>query len=96
MIPGVEPAPLQLPCEPLSGDSHRHLLGPLVEFAKALGYTVAFQSIPGATGGWCDLKAKQIVVDADVPATLKFAPWSMRSRTRSASTTRSIRGLRPR
>jgi len=67
-IPGVEPAPLQPPCEPLTGDSHAHLLAPLVEFAASLGYAVAFQSIPGATGGWCDLKAKQIAVDADVPA----------------------------
>jgi len=67
-IPGVEPAPLQPPCEPLTGDSHAHLLAPLVEFAASLGYVVAFQSIPGATGGWCDLQAKRIVVDADVPA----------------------------
>ncbi len=67
-ISGVEPAPLQPPCEPLTGDSHAHLLAPLVEFAASLGYAVAFQSIPGATGGWCDLKAKQIAVDADVPA----------------------------
>jgi hypothetical protein len=29
---------------------------------------VSFQSIRGGTGGWCDLKAKQIMVDADVPA----------------------------
>ncbi len=67
-IPGVELAPLRPPCEPLTGDSHAHLLAPLVEFAASLGYVVAFQSIPGATGGWCDLKAKQIVVDADVAA----------------------------
>jgi hypothetical protein len=29
---------------------------------------VAFRSIPGATGGWCDRQAKLIVVDADAPA----------------------------
>ena len=29
---------------------------------------MAFRSIPGSTGGWCDLQAKLIVVDADVPA----------------------------
>lgn len=67
-IPGVEPAPLQPPREPLTGDSHAHLLAPLVEFADSLGYEVAFQSIPGAAGGWCDLSAKRIVVDANVPA----------------------------
>lgn len=67
-IPGVEPAPLQPPREPLTGDSHAHLIAPLVEFAASLGFTVSFQSIPGGTGGWCDLKEKQIVVDGDVAA----------------------------
>jgi hypothetical protein len=67
-IPGVEPALLHPPRQPLSGDSHRHLLAPLVTFAESLGYAVAFQSIPGATGGWCDPRAQRIVVDADVPA----------------------------
>jgi len=67
-IPGVEPAPLQPPCEPLTGDSHAHLIAPLVEFAASLGFTVSFESIPGATGGWCDLTEKQIMVDGDVPA----------------------------
>ena len=27
-----------------------------------------FESIPGATGGWCDQKARRIVVDAGQPA----------------------------
>lgn len=67
-IPGVEPAPLHPPSQPLTGDSHGHLLAPLVTLAESLGYAVAFQSIPGATGGWCDPRAQRIVVDADVPA----------------------------
>jgi len=67
-IPGVEPAPLQLPREPLTGDSHAHLLKPLIRFAESLGYRVEFRSTPGATGGWCDIRAKRIAVDADVPA----------------------------
>jgi hypothetical protein len=33
-----------------------------------LGHAVVFQSIPGGTGGWCDPRAKLIVIDADVPA----------------------------
>lgn len=66
-IPGVDPAPLQPPREPLTGDSHAHLLEPLQELADSLGYSVSFESIPGATGGWCDLTAKRIVVDADEP-----------------------------
>jgi len=45
-IPGVEPAPLQLPREPLTGDSHAHLLKPLIRFAESLGYRVEFRSTP--------------------------------------------------
>jgi hypothetical protein len=67
-IPGVDLAPLQPPRQPLTGDTHAHLLVPLVRFAEALGFSVVFQSIPGATGGWCDLQAKRIVVESTAPA----------------------------
>jgi N-terminal domain of anti-restriction factor ArdC len=97
-IPGVEPAPLHRPRQPLAGDSHGHLLVPLVMFAESLGYAVAFQSIPGAMGGWCDARARRIVIDADVPsnAQVRTLNWCMRSRTRSGSTMRSTRALRRR
>ena len=62
-LPGVEQLPLAPPCEPLSGDTHGHLIDPLTRFAQGLGYTVSFQEIPGSTGGWCDATNKQIVVD---------------------------------
>ena len=67
-IPGVEQAPLQPPCEPLTGDSHAHLIEPLVAFAESLGYEVRLEPIPGATGGWCEIRARRIVVDADTSA----------------------------
>ncbi|MGH2865241.1 MAG: ArdC-like ssDNA-binding domain-containing protein [Solirubrobacteraceae bacterium] len=67
-LPGVEPTPLQAPSEPLTGDSHAHLLAPLERFAQSLGYTVSFQEIAGSAGGWCETKAKRIVVDARAPA----------------------------
>jgi hypothetical protein len=67
-IPGVEQAPLQPPCEPLTGDSHAHLIEPLVAFAESLGYEVRLVPIPGATGGWCEIRARRIVVDADTSA----------------------------
>jgi antirestriction factor ArdC-like protein len=63
-LPGLEQLPLEPPCEPLTGDSHAHLLEPLGELATQLGYTMSFEEIPGATGGWCDSHAKQIVVDS--------------------------------
>ncbi|MGH3370878.1 MAG: ArdC family protein [Nocardioidaceae bacterium] len=77
-LDGVEPAPLAPPCEPLTGDSHAHLLAPLQAFTESLGFTVSFESIPGATGGWCDQKARRIVVDADQPANARLRiviPW---------------------
>jgi hypothetical protein len=67
-IEGRDQAPLGPPSEPLTGDSHAHLLPPMRGFAESLGFSVSFESIPGATGGWCDPNARRIVVDADAPA----------------------------
>jgi hypothetical protein len=41
-------------------------------FAQSLGFSVVFESIPGSTGGWCDQKARRIVVDADQPANARL------------------------
>ena len=66
-LPGVEPAPLNAPCEPLIGDSHTHLLAPLEAFAESLGYSVTYEVIPGSAGGWCDPERLRIVVDQQAP-----------------------------
>jgi hypothetical protein len=66
-IEGHVQAPLAPPSEPLTGNSHAHLLEPMRAFAESLGFAVAFESIPGPTGGWCDSKRRRIVVD-DQPA----------------------------
>jgi hypothetical protein len=68
ILPDAERAVLEPPHQPLTGDSHGHLLAPLCRFAESLGYSVAFEVIEGSAGGWCDAKAKRIVVDAGVPA----------------------------
>jgi len=73
-LPGVEPVPLIAPCEPLTGDSHAHLLAPLEAFAESLGYSVTYEVIPGLAGGWCDLARRRIVVD-------QYAPGNARVRT---------------
>jgi N-terminal domain of anti-restriction factor ArdC len=65
-LPSGQPTPLQPPSQPLTGDSHAHLIAPAIAFAESLGYTVSFESIPSSTGGWCDSKHKKIVVDSDV------------------------------
>jgi len=67
-LPAGEPTPLEPPREELTGDSHAHLLPRLVGFCESLGYSVTFEPVDGAAGGWCDRKAKRIVVDAGVAA----------------------------
>ncbi len=71
-INGVEPAPLEPPSEPLTGDSHAHLIEPMRAFAESLGFAVSFETIDGPAGGWCDQKAKRIVVDAGAPANARL------------------------
>jgi len=72
VLESATPTPLEPPCEPLTGDSHAHLLEPLVAFTGTLGYSVSFEAIAGPAGGWCDAKAKRIVVDADAPANARL------------------------
>jgi hypothetical protein len=67
-LPGVTPAPIEPPCEPLSGDSHRHLLERLQAFTREIDFEVALEPIRGGAGGWCDPKRRRIVVDAGLPA----------------------------
>ncbi len=71
-IDGAEQAQLEPPSEPLTGDSHAHLLAPLQAFTESLGFSVSFEAIPGATGGWCDQKARRIVVDSAQPANARL------------------------
>ena len=67
-LPGKEPVPLTPPSQPITGDSHRHLIAPLIAHAATLGYRVEIRDHPEhGPGGWCDPKRKQIVV-ADGPA----------------------------
>jgi hypothetical protein len=71
-IEGMAQAPLEPPSEPLTGDSHAHLLAPLQTFTESLGFTVSFEASPGATGGWCDQKARRIVVNSIQPANARL------------------------
>ena len=67
-IPGTDPVPLTPPAEPITGDSHHHLVAPLIAHATELGYRVEIRDLPeNGPGGWCDPKRRQIVV-ADGPA----------------------------
>lgn len=58
---------LEPPSQPITGDSHAHLLEPLTAFAAEMDYRVEQRTLPGPPGGWCDAKQKLIVVDAGKP-----------------------------
>jgi hypothetical protein len=62
-LPGRQPVPLTPPAEPITGDSHHHLIAPLVAHAVELDYSVEIRDLPEhGPGGWCDAKRRQIVV----------------------------------
>lgn len=62
-LPGVEPEPLEPPSVPIDGDSHQHVLGPLSGLAAEIGYGMSYAELDGACGGFCDYRAKQIVIE---------------------------------
>ena len=61
-----DPLP-ERPCEPITGDSHAHLLGALIAHAQTLGYSVDYEPLEHA-GGYCDPAAKRIVISSAVEA----------------------------
>ena len=62
-LPGKEPVPLLPPSQPITGDSHHHLITPLIAHAGGLGYTVEIRDLPAdGPGGWCDPERHQIAV----------------------------------
>lgn len=66
-LPDTEPVALCPPSEPIDGDSHSHLIAPLVELAGSLGFAVSFQALDGSAEGWCDSDAHRIVVNERLP-----------------------------
>ena len=64
-LPDKEPVPLTPPSQPITGDSHHHLIAPLIAHAATLAYTVEIRQLPdNGPAGWCDPKRKQIVIAA--------------------------------
>jgi hypothetical protein len=63
VLPGRDPVPLAPPTQPITGDSHSHLIAPLIEHAATLGYGVSIRDLPDdGPGGWCDPERGEIVV----------------------------------
>lgn len=67
-LPDHEPVALEPEREPITGDSHAHLLAPLTALAAQIGFRVEQRVLDGAPDGWCDSKAKLIVVNWHLPA----------------------------
>ena len=63
VVPGVEPEPLEPPSVPIDGDSHAELLEPLAALARELGYVMSYAELDGACGGFCDYRARRIVIE---------------------------------
>ena len=66
-LPGVDPAPLDPPGQPVTGDSHAGLLAPLERHAASLGYTVSYEPLDGRAG-YCSAREARIVIDTALPA----------------------------
>jgi hypothetical protein len=63
VLPGMEAVPLTPPAQPIEGDSHAHLISPLLALARDLSYRVEIRDLPAdGPGGWCDPKRHEIVV----------------------------------
>jgi antirestriction protein ArdC len=71
-LPDTEPAPLDPPGAPVSGESHLHLLDPLERHARTLGFSVGYESLQGRAG-YCSRREGRIVVDSELPANGKVA-----------------------
>jgi antirestriction protein ArdC len=71
-FPGVEPTALEPPGQPVSGESHAHLLDPLEQHATALGFSVQYQPLDGPAG-YCSAREARIVIDAELPGNGKVA-----------------------
>ncbi|HEY5318526.1 MAG TPA: ArdC family protein [Solirubrobacteraceae bacterium] len=68
VLPGMEPVPLSPPREPITGNSHAHLLTALENLAAELGYSVRQLPLDGGVDGWCDYERSEIVVNEQLPA----------------------------
>ncbi|MGH3263821.1 MAG: DUF6782 family putative metallopeptidase, partial [Trebonia sp.] len=59
--PPAQPAALDAPSRQIAGATHEQLIGPLVNLAAQIGYTVAFEATERGDG-YCAPKARRIVV----------------------------------
>ncbi len=58
-----DPVPLDLPIEPVDGDSLAPLFTPLAAFGEEIGSSVTIEAVPGEALGYYEIKTRRIVVD---------------------------------
>jgi hypothetical protein len=63
--PPAVPVPLEAPIAPIEGDKLAHLLAPLTELARSIGYGVGLEAL-GGPEGVCDPKAKLLTIEASL------------------------------
>ncbi|MFP5363209.1 MAG: hypothetical protein ACLGI5_10835, partial [Thermoleophilia bacterium] len=64
-LPGKTPVALTPPAQPITGDSHAHLIPHLIALADELGYRVEIRTLPNpGPQGWCDPTRQGIVIAA--------------------------------
>jgi antirestriction protein ArdC len=71
-MPGVEPTPLDPPGQPVSGNSHAHLLRPLERHAAELGFRVRYEPLQGRAG-YCSRREARIIIDSELPVNGRVA-----------------------
>ncbi len=70
-LPDTEPVPLSPPSQPIEGSTHAHLLAPLTQLARELGFAVEQRQLDGSADGWCDAEKHEIVINDTLPANAK-------------------------
>ena len=63
--PPAIPAPLEPPIAAIEGDTLAHLLVPLIDLARGIGYSVAIEPL-GGPEGVCDTTARRITIEASL------------------------------
>jgi hypothetical protein len=69
--PPATPAPIDPPIGAITGDSHKHLITRLDTLATEIGYAVEHGRTRG--DGYCDLKARRIVINDELDANAQVA-----------------------
>jgi IrrE N-terminal-like domain len=72
VLAGREPVPLEVPREPLEGESHAGLLEALERLAGELGYEVRYRPLDGPDGV-CDYRRRRISIDEALAANARVA-----------------------